>query len=74
MPSRTVKWCNPTKVTVTSSPGGGGTYVLVHISAVEKAGFTSLAEAARVTDDIAEPRQGERGKPAGHVRPSLGCF
>ena len=33
-------------------PDHGGHDVLVHISAVEKAGFTSLAEGAKVSFDI----------------------
>jgi cold shock protein len=53
MTSGTVKWFNPTK----SNPrGGDGKDVFVHISAVEKAGFTSLAEGAKVTFDIVPNR------------------
>jgi cold shock protein len=36
--------------------GGDGKDVFVHISAVEKAGFTSLAEGAKVTFDIVPNR------------------
>ena len=57
MPSGTVKWFNPTKGYGFIQPeGGGGKDVFVHISAVEKAGFTSLAEGARVTYDIVANR------------------
>jgi cold shock protein len=37
-------------------PDGGTKDVFVHISAVEKAGFTSLAEGAKVTFDIVPNR------------------
>jgi CspA family cold shock protein len=57
MSSGTVKWFNPTKGYGFIQPdGGGGKDVFVHISAVEKAGFTSLAEGAKVTYDIVPNR------------------
>jgi cold shock protein len=57
MPSGTVKRFNPTKgYGFTQPEGGGGKDVFVHISAVEKAGFTSLAEGAKVTYDIVANR------------------
>ena len=40
----TVKWFNPTKGYGFIQPQGGGKDVFVHISAVEKAGLTSLNE------------------------------
>jgi CspA family cold shock protein len=52
-----VKWFNPTKGYGFIQPeGGGGKDVFVHISAVEKAGFTSLAEGAKVPYDIVANR------------------
>jgi cold shock CspA family protein len=43
--------------------------VFVHISALEKAEFTSLAEGAKVTlRHRGDSRQGERGKSAGAVK------
>jgi cold shock protein len=51
-----VKWFNPTKGYGFIQPEGGGKDVFVHISAVEKAGFTSLAEGAKVTYDIVPNR------------------
>jgi CspA family cold shock protein len=57
MPSGTVKWFNPTKGYGFIQPeGGGGKDVFVHISAVEKAGFTSLAEGAKVSYEIVANR------------------
>jgi CspA family cold shock protein len=47
MPSGTVKWFNATRRYGFIEPVGGGKDVFVHISAVEKAGFTSLAEGPR---------------------------
>jgi len=45
MPSGIVKWFNPTQGYGFIQPdGSGGKDVFVHISAVENAGFTSLAE------------------------------
>jgi cold shock protein len=56
MPSGTVKWFNPTKDYGFIQPDDGTKDVFVHISAVEKAGFTSLAEGAKVTFDIVPNR------------------
>ena len=44
-----VKWFNPTKRYGFIKPDDGGQDVFVHISAVEKAGYTTLAEGARVS-------------------------
>jgi CspA family cold shock protein len=61
MPSRTVKWFNATKGYGFIQPdGGGGKDVLVHISALEKAGLSDLPEGAKVTFDIVS----NRGKEA----------
>jgi cold shock protein len=47
----TVKWFNQTKGYGFIQPDNGGKDVFVHISAVEKAGFSSLAEGAKVSYD-----------------------
>ena len=44
MASGTVKWFNPTKGYGFIQPTGGGKDVFVHISAVEKAGLSTLNE------------------------------
>jgi CspA family cold shock protein len=49
MATGTVKWFNATKGYGFIQPDGGGKDVFVHISAVERAGFTTLAEGAKVS-------------------------
>jgi cold shock protein len=59
MASGTVKRFNTAKGYGFIQPdGGGGKDVFIHISAVEKAGFTSLVEGAKVTFDIV-PHKGK---------------
>jgi cold shock protein len=48
----TVKWFNATKGYGFIQPDGGGKDVFVHISAVEKAGYSSLAEGAKVSFEV----------------------
>lgn len=55
----TVKWFNATKGYGFIQPEGGGKDVFVHISAVEKAGFTGLAEGARVSYEVVANRGNE---------------
>jgi CspA family cold shock protein len=52
----TVKWFNATKGFGFIQPDGGGKDVFVHISAVEKAGFSGLAEGAKVSYEIVANR------------------
>ena len=60
-----VKWFNPTKGYGFIQPDSGGKDVFVHISAVEQAGFSSLAEGAKVSYEIVS----DRGKEsAGNLR------
>ena len=58
MPSGTVKWFNAVKGYGFIAPDGGGKDVFAHISAVEKAGFSSLVEGAKVTFDVV-PNKGK---------------
>jgi CspA family cold shock protein len=48
MAKGTVKWFNPSKGFGFIQPTGGGKDVFVHISAVEKAGLTTLNEGQNV--------------------------
>lgn len=56
MPTGTVKWFNGQKGYGFIQPDGGGKDVFVHISAVEKAGASSLPEGAKVTYDVVSNR------------------
>ena len=56
MASGTVKWFNPTKGYGFIAPDGGGGDVFVHISAVEKAGLSSLNENQKVEFEIVSNR------------------
>ena len=51
-----VKWFNPTKGYGFIQPDNGGRDVFVHISAVEKAGLSSLNEGAKVSYEEKENR------------------
>ncbi|MGY3622249.1 cold-shock protein [Bradyrhizobium sp. USDA 10063] len=59
MAKGTVKWFNPTKGYGFIAPDGGGPDVFVHISAVERAGHTSLPEGTKISY---EPVTGRSGK------------
>lgn len=65
MATGTVKWFNATKGFGFIQPDSGGKDVFVHISAVEKAGLSSLNEGAKVSYEIVQ----DRGKEsAGNLR------
>jgi CspA family cold shock protein len=51
-----VKWFNPSKGFGFIQPDGGGKDVFVHISAVEKAGLSTLNEGAKVSYEETENR------------------
>lgn len=60
-----VKWFNSTKGYGFIQPEAGGKDVFVHISAVERAGLSSLNEGAKVSYDVVS----DRGKEsAGNLR------
>lgn len=66
MPSGTVKWFNTTKGYGFIEPAEGGKDIFVHISAVEQAGMTGLADNQQVEFEII---QGRDGRPmAGELR------
>jgi cold shock protein len=48
----TVKWFNPTKGFGFIQPDDGGQDVFVHISAVERAGLSGLAEGQKVSYEV----------------------
>lgn len=56
----TVKWFNPTKGFGFIVPEEGGNDVFVHISAVERAGLSSLAEGQKIEFEL----QDNRGRQA----------
>ncbi|KMW58319.1 Cold shock protein CspC [Candidatus Rhodobacter oscarellae] len=58
MANGTVKWFNTTKGFGFIAPDTGGKDVFVHISAVERAGLTGLADDQKVTFDIESGRDG----------------
>jgi len=59
MPIGTVKFFNESKGYGFIQPDGGGNDAFVHISAVERAGMTTLQQDQRVSYDI---EQDQRGK------------
>ena len=59
MPTGTVKWFNPAKGFGFIEPDEGGKDAFVHISAVERAGLSSLTEGQKISFEI---QQGQNGK------------
>jgi CspA family cold shock protein len=59
MATGTVKWFNAQKGYGFISPDSGGKDVFVHISAVERAGMTSLREGQKVSFDEEPDRRGK---------------
>lgn len=58
MPTGTVKWFNTTKGFGFIAPDDGGKDVFVHISAVERAGMTGLADNQKIGYELSEGRDG----------------
>ena len=69
MPQGTVKWFNPTKGYGFIQPQEGGKDVFVHISAVERAGLSTLNEGQTVQFELVENRV--RGSREGRRARSL---
>lgn len=66
MAKGTVKWFNTTKGYGFIAPEDGGKDVFVHISAVEQAGMTGLADDQSIEFDLIEGRDGRQ--MAGNLR------
>jgi cold shock protein len=60
MPTGTVKWFNGQKGFGFIQPNDGGNDVFVHISAVERAGLSGLAEGQKVSFELkSDPMRGK---------------
>ena len=66
MPVGTVKFFNESKGYGFIAPDGGGQDAFVHITAVERAGMSTLRENQRVAYDLEEDRRGKMA--AGNLR------
>jgi cold shock protein len=54
-----VKWFNPNKGYGFIQPDGGGKDVFVHISAVERAGMSTLNEGQKISYEVVAGREGK---------------
>ena len=59
MPTGTVKWFNPTKGYGFIEPSDGSKDAFVHISAVERAGLSTVNEGQKVEYELTEGRNGK---------------
>jgi len=66
MATGTVKWFNTTKGFGFIAPDNGGKDVFVHISAVERAGLTGLADDQKVEFELESGRDGRES--AGSIK------
>lgn len=62
-----VKWFNDSKGFGFITPEGGGEDLFAHFSAIQNAGFKSLAEGQRVSFDVTS---GPKGQQAANIRPA----
>ena len=60
MPTGTGKWVNTTKGYGFIAPDDGGKDIFVHISAVERAGLTGLADNQKISFEMIEGRDGRQ--------------
>jgi len=64
MQTGTVKWFNSQKGFGFIQPDGGGTDVFVHISAVERAGMSSLSDGQKISFDIEKDQRSGKNSAA----------
>ena len=67
MATGTVKWFNPTKGFGFIEPEDGSNDAFVHISAVERAGLSTLNEGQKVSYELQDGRDGRQ--MAGDLKP-----
>ncbi len=65
MAAGTVKWFNDSKGFGLITPDGGGEDLFAHFSAIQSAGFKTLAEGQRVNFDVTN---GPKGKQASNIQ------
>ena len=65
MAAGSVKWFNDSKGFGFITPDGGGEDLFAHFSAIQSAGFKTLAEGQRVNFDVTN---GPKGKQASNIQ------